>query len=140
MTLQMNGRHSRIVCRRHDDFAILSLPKVEINKDVSAAAAAKSLQSCPILQPHRWQPARLPHPWDSPGKNTGVGCHCLFQCMKVSTFVHSKMLLLTLNSLDSSHSYLPEVQRKMGLTRTLAPALGHFSQHSVLLLYVGPWK
>ena len=40
---------------------------------LSAAAAAKSLQSCPALQPHRWQPIRLPGPWDSPGKNTGVG-------------------------------------------------------------------
>ena len=29
-----------------------------------------------------WQPTRLPHPWDSPGKNTGVGCHFLLQCMK----------------------------------------------------------
>ena len=47
------------------------------------AAAAKSLQSCPTVQPHRWQPIRLPHPWDSPGKNTGVGCHFLLQCMKV---------------------------------------------------------
>ena len=28
------------------------------------------------LRPHRWQPIRLPHPWDSPGKSTGVGCHC----------------------------------------------------------------
>ena len=27
------------------------------------------------VQPHRWQPTRLPHPWDSVGKNTGVGCH-----------------------------------------------------------------
>ena len=35
------------------------------------------------VQPHRWQPTRLPHPWDSPGKNTGVGCHFLLQCMKV---------------------------------------------------------
>ena len=33
--------------------------------------------------PHRRQPTRLCHPWDSPGKNTGVGCHCLLQCMKV---------------------------------------------------------
>ena len=33
--------------------------------------------------PHRWQPTRLPHPWDSPGKNTGVGCHFLLQCIKV---------------------------------------------------------
>ena len=31
------------------------------------------------LRPHRRQPPRLPHPWDSPGKNTGVGCHFLLQ-------------------------------------------------------------
>ena len=35
--------------------------------------------------PHRWQPTRMPHPWDSPGKNTGVGCHFLLQCMKVKS-------------------------------------------------------
>ena len=35
------------------------------------------------MRPHRQQPARLPHPWDSPGKNTGVGCHFLLQWMKV---------------------------------------------------------
>ena len=35
------------------------------------------------VQPHRWQPTRLPHPWDSPGKNTGVRCHFLLQFMKV---------------------------------------------------------
>ena len=46
-------------------------------------AAAKSLQSCPTVRPHRRQPTRLPRPWDSPGKNTGVGCHFLLQCMKV---------------------------------------------------------
>ena len=34
------------------------------------------------VRPHRWQPTRLPHPWNSPGKNTGVGCHFLLQCMK----------------------------------------------------------
>ena len=48
------------------------------------AVAAKSLQSCPTLQPHRWQPTRFPCPWDSPGKNIGVGCHFL-QCMKVKS-------------------------------------------------------
>ena len=52
---------------------------------VAAAAAAKSLQSCPTLQPHRRQPTRLPRPWDSPGKYTGVGCHFLLQCMKVKS-------------------------------------------------------
>ena len=35
------------------------------------------------VRPHRRQPTRLPCPWDSPGKNTGVGCHFLLQCMKV---------------------------------------------------------
>ena len=35
------------------------------------------------MQPHRWKPTRLPRPWDSAGKNTGVGCHFLLQCMKV---------------------------------------------------------
>ena len=33
----------------------------------------------------RQQPTRLPRPWDSPGKNTGVGCHFLLQCMKVKS-------------------------------------------------------
>ena len=37
------------------------------------------------VRPHRWQPTRLPHPWDSPGMNTGVGCHFLLQCMKVKS-------------------------------------------------------
>ena len=41
--------------------------------------AAKSLQSCPTVWPHRRQPTRFLHPWDSPGKNTGVGCHFLLQ-------------------------------------------------------------
>ena len=35
------------------------------------------------MWPHRWQPIRIPHPWHSPGKNTGVGCHFLLQCMNV---------------------------------------------------------
>ena len=37
------------------------------------------------VQPRRQQPTRLPRPWDSQGKNTGVGCHFLFQCMKVKS-------------------------------------------------------
>ena len=37
------------------------------------------------VPPHRQQPTRLPHPWDSPGKNTGVGYHFLLQCMKVKS-------------------------------------------------------
>ena len=37
------------------------------------------------VRPHRRQPTRFPCPWDSPGKNTGVGCHFLLQCMKVKS-------------------------------------------------------
>ena len=37
------------------------------------------------VRPHRRQPTRLCHPWDSPEKNTGVGCHFLLQCMKVKS-------------------------------------------------------
>ena len=37
------------------------------------------------VRPQRLQPTRLPSPWDSPGKNTGVGCHFLLQCMKVKS-------------------------------------------------------
>ena len=37
------------------------------------------------VRPHRQQPTRLPCPWDSPGMNTGVGCHFLLQCMKVKS-------------------------------------------------------
>ena len=37
------------------------------------------------VRPHRWQPTRVPRPWDSPDKDTGVGCHFLLQCMKVKS-------------------------------------------------------
>ena len=49
------------------------------------------------VQPHRRQPTRLPHPWDSPGKNTGVGCHVLLQCMKVKSESEVAQLCPTLN-------------------------------------------
>ena len=47
--------------------------------------------------PHRRQPSRLPHPWDSPGKNTGVGCHFLLQCMKVKSESEVSQSCLTLS-------------------------------------------
>ena len=60
-----------------------SLPLLPVTSH--AATAGKSLQLCPTLQAHRRQPTRLLHPWDSPGKNTGVGCRFLLQCMKVKS-------------------------------------------------------
>ena len=60
-----------------------------------AATAAKSLQSCPTL----CDPidSRLPRPWDSPGKNTGGGCHFLLQCMKVKSESEVAQSCLTLS-------------------------------------------
>ena len=49
------------------------------------------------VRPHRRQPTRLPHPWDSPGKNTGVGCHFLLQCMKVKSECEVTQSCLTLS-------------------------------------------
>ena len=48
------------------------------------------------LRPHIRQTTSLPHPWDSPGKNTGVGCHFLLQCMKVKSESEVTQSCLTL--------------------------------------------
>ena len=71
--------------------------RVPLSKYFAAAAAAKSLQSCPTLRPHRQQPTTLPRPWDSPGKNTGVGCHFLLQYMKVKSESEVAQSYLTLS-------------------------------------------
>ena len=63
-----------------------------------AATAAKSLQSCPTLcDPTDGSPPGSPRPWDSPGKNTGVGCHFLLQCMKVKSESEVAQSCLTLS-------------------------------------------
>ena len=49
------------------------------------------------MRPRRQQPTRLPRPWDSQGKNTGVGCHFLLQCMKVKTESEVAQSCLTLH-------------------------------------------
>ena len=51
----------------------------------AAAAAAVASVVSNSVRPHRQHPTRLLYPWDSPGKNTGVGCHFLLQCMKVKS-------------------------------------------------------
>ena len=70
----------------------------------SAAAAAKSLQSCLTLcDPIDGSPPGSPHLWDSPGKNTGVDCHFLPQCMKVKSESEVAHSCLTLsNPMDRS--------------------------------------
>ena len=50
-----------------------------------------------LYWPHRWQPTRLLHPWDSPGKNTRVGCHFLLQCVNVKSEREVSQPYLTLS-------------------------------------------
>ena len=64
---------------------------------LTAVTAAKSVQSCLTLcNPIDGSP-RGSHPWDSPGKNTGVGCHFLLQCMKVKSESEVAQSCLTLS-------------------------------------------
>ena len=52
---------------------------------------------CDSVRPHRRQPTRLPRSWNSPGKNPGVGCHFLLQCMNVKGESEVAQLCLTVN-------------------------------------------
>ena len=64
------------------------------------------------MWPHRLKPTRLHRPWDSPGKNTGVGCHFLLQCMKVKRESEVAQLCPTLsNPMD----YSPPVSSVHGI-------------------------
>ena len=69
-----------------------------IRDKYAAAAAAKPLQSCLTLRPQRRQPSRLPRPWDSPGKNTGVGKGKYGNIFFTITFMLSLYLLEFLTS------------------------------------------
>ena len=84
--------------------SIRALAPVNIQCWLVAAAAAKLLQSCPTLcDPIDSSPLGFLCPWDSPGKNTGVGCHFLLQCMKVKSESEVTQSFLTLsNPMDCS--------------------------------------
>ena len=72
---------------------------------VTMTWASASVRPHGRQRPHRWQPTRLLRPWDSPGKNTGVGCHVLLQCMKVKSESEVAQSCPTLsNSMDCSLS------------------------------------
>ena len=74
----------------------------------AAAAAAKSLQLCPTLcDPIDGKPTRLPCPWDSPGKNTGVDCHFLLQCMKVKSESEVKVRRSVVSDCSWPHGLQP---------------------------------
>ena len=84
------------------NWALCVIIKPTVYKRV-AAAAAKLLQSCPTLCDPTDSSPPGSHPWDSPGKNTGVGCHFLLQCMKVKSESEVAQSCLTLcNPMDCS--------------------------------------
>ena len=95
-------------------------------------ATAKSLQSCLTARPHRRQPTRLPHPWDSLGKNTGVGCHFLLQCMKVKSERDAQLCPTLSNPMDRitvpqrcPHSVVGDLVSKSCLTLTTSWTVAH---------------
>ena len=102
------------------------------------------------MRSHRRQPTRLPHPWDSPGKNTGVGCHFLLQCMKVKSEIEVTQSCLTLSDpMDCSppgfsvHGIFQARGLEWGtiafsdmLLEPTVSRVGHFSH---VQLYMTPW-
>ena len=90
------------------------------------------------VRPHRRQPTRLPCPWDSPGKNTGVGCDFLLQCMKVKTESEATQSCPTLS--DSMNCSLPGCSvHRIFQARVLewgAIAFSTFQSKIILLLVI----
>ena len=85
------------------------------------------------VRSHRWQPTRLPHPWDSPGKNTGVGCHFLLQCMKVKSESEVTQLCPTLvTSLTAAYQASPP----MGFSRQKYWSLVTCYSHYVMVTFL----
>ena len=83
------------------------------------------------MRPHRWQPIRLLCPWDSSGKNTGVGCHFLLQCMKVKSESEVAQSCPTLSDpMDCSppgssiHGVFQAKEYRSGVP---LPIIGHYS-------------
>ena len=80
---------------------VFPFPQVSRGSDNSPARCCCCCKVASVVsgsvRPHRWQPNRLLCPWDSPGKNTGVGCHFLLQCMKVKSESEVAQLCTTLS-------------------------------------------
>ena len=77
----------KIFCSRRSLF--FSMDRVgeegrEFKEDSCCCCCVASVMS-DFVRPHSRQPTRLPRPWDSPGKNTGVDSHFLLQCIKVKS-------------------------------------------------------
>ena len=85
------------------------------------------------VQPHRQQRNRLPRPWDSPGKNTGVGCQFLLQCMEVKSEVAQSCPTLS----DPMDCSLPGSSvHGIFQARVLKWATIAFSDNMILYVYI----
>ena len=85
--------HMENICEERGITKILLLLLLQLSRSVVSDS----------VQPHRQQPTRVPCPWDSPGKNTGVGCHFLLQCMKVKSESEvAQSCLILCNHMDCS--------------------------------------
>ena len=81
------------------------IPKAVLMGFVNLLLLLSHFSRVRLCATHRRQPTRLPRPWDSPGKNTGVGCHFLLQCMKVKSDSEVAQSCLTLSDhMDCSPS------------------------------------
>ena len=90
-----------------------------------------------FVQPDRQQPTRLPRPWDSPGKNTGMGCHFLLQCMKVKSQSEVAQSCPTLS--DPMHCSLPGISvHGIFQARVLEWGAIAFSEHLLRTLKFKP--
>ena len=89
--------------RRTIQYTIVQLSEMSPKNLALISTAAKSLQSCLTLRLHRQKPTRLPRPWDSPGKNTRVGCRFLLQCMKMKSESEVAQLCPTLSNRMDCH-------------------------------------
>ena len=98
------------------------------------------------MRPHRQQPTRLPSTWDSPGKNTGVGCHFLLQCMKMKSESEVAQSCPTLSdpmdcSLPGSsvHGIFQATVMEWGANRTSISQFSSVQSLSRVKLFGTPW-
>ena len=109
--------------------------KIWINPKTTLIAYMLLLLSASVVSnsvaPHRRQLTRLPHPWDSPGKNTGVGCHCLLQTVYIESLIHIYGLSYFLNSQKMEerwNSYGIKIHLATGSLCTICPPAIHWIQ------------
>ena len=82
------------------------------------------------VRPHRRQPTRLPSPWDSPGKNTGVGCHFLLQRMKLKSEREVTQLLVECKKVQPLWKIIWQFLTKLNILLTYNPAVALFGIYS----------